>query len=44
MDTGSIISQKSFPIAGRDRAQVEEEIHKLEHELYPATLQQLFNQ
>lgn len=42
MDTGSIISQKSFPIEGRDRAAVEAEIHKLEHELYPATLQELF--
>ncbi|TWT13488.1 phosphoribosylglycinamide formyltransferase [Planomicrobium sp. CPCC 101079] len=44
MDTGSIISQKSFPILGRDRAAVEAEIHKLEHELYPATLQKLFHQ
>jgi phosphoribosylglycinamide formyltransferase 1 len=42
MDTGSIISQRSFPIAGRKREAVEAEIHKLEHELYPATLQELF--
>jgi phosphoribosylglycinamide formyltransferase-1 len=42
MDTGSIISQKSFPIAGRGRSEVEDEIHRLEHELYPATLQELF--
>ncbi|PSL25538.1 phosphoribosylglycinamide formyltransferase-1 [Planomicrobium soli] len=44
MDTGSIISQQSFPVAGRGREAVEEEIHKLEHELYPATLQKLFHQ
>lgn len=44
MDTGSIISQQSFPVAGRGREEVEEEIHRLEHELYPATLQKLFHQ
>ncbi|MDN7243641.1 phosphoribosylglycinamide formyltransferase [Planococcus sp. N028] len=42
MDTGSIIAQQSFPIAGRKREAVEAEIHKIEHELYPATLQRLF--
>ena len=43
MDTGDIISQQSFPVAGRDREAVEREIHEIEHQLYPATLQQLFN-
>ena len=43
MDTGKIISQQSFPIAGRDREAVERDIHEIEHQLYPATLQQLFN-
>lgn len=43
MDTGKIISQQWFPINGRDRAEVEKEIHAIEHQLYPATLQQLFN-
>ncbi|RNF38451.1 phosphoribosylglycinamide formyltransferase [Planococcus salinus] len=43
MDTGKIISQESFPVAGRDRAAVEQKIHEIEHQLYPATLQQLFS-
>ena len=43
MDTGAIIAQQSFPVAGQDRAAVEQRIHAIEHELYPATLQQLFN-
>ena len=44
MDTGSIIAQRSFVIDGRDRETVEKEIHSIEHELYPATLQRLFTQ
>ncbi|MGI2329498.1 phosphoribosylglycinamide formyltransferase [Planococcus sp. YIM B11945] len=44
MDTGAIISQKAFPIAGKSREAVEKEIHELEHELYPETLQQLLHQ
>ncbi|HSI68239.1 MAG TPA: phosphoribosylglycinamide formyltransferase [Planococcus sp. (in: firmicutes)] len=43
MDTGTIISQKSFPVNDRSREQVEQQIHKIEHQLYPVTLQQLFN-
>lgn len=43
MDTGQIIAQQSFTINGRDREAVEKEIHAIEHRLYPATLQQLFN-
>jgi phosphoribosylglycinamide formyltransferase-1 len=35
--------QQSFPIAGRGREEVEQQIHQIEHELYPATLQQLFD-
>ncbi|WKA51975.1 phosphoribosylglycinamide formyltransferase [Planococcus liqunii] len=44
MDTGQIIAQQSFAIANRDREAVEQEIHAIEHRLYPATLQRLFNQ
>lgn len=43
MDTGQIIAQQSFAINGRDRGTVEQEIHAIEHQLYPATLQRLFN-
>lgn len=43
MDTGNIIAQQAFPIAGRGREEVEQQIHQIEHELYPATLQQLFD-
>ena len=43
MDTGSIISQQSFLVEGRGREEVEQQIHQIEHELYPATLQQLFD-
>ena len=43
MDTGSIIAQETFPVAGRGRVEVEDQIHAIEHRLYPATLQQLFS-
>lgn len=43
MDTGNIIAQQSFPVNGRGRDAVEKEIHAIEHQLYPATLQQMFN-
>ncbi len=43
MDTGSIITQQSFPVAGRGREEVEQQIHQIEHELYPAALQKLFD-
>ncbi|AIY04704.1 phosphoribosylglycinamide formyltransferase [Planococcus sp. PAMC 21323] len=43
MDTGNIIAQQSFPVLGRGREEVEQQIHQIEHELYPATLQQLFD-
>lgn len=44
MDTGKIIAQQSFSVDGRTREAIEKEIHEIEHQLYPATLQQLFNQ
>lgn len=44
MDTGKIIAQQSFAIGGRGREAVEQKIHAIEHQLYPATLQRLFNQ
>lgn len=43
MDTGPIIAQRSFRITSRDRETVETMIHRIEHELYPDTLQQLFS-
>ncbi|WP_422122612.1 phosphoribosylglycinamide formyltransferase [Planococcus sp. X10-3] len=42
MDTGNIIAQQSFSVNGRGREAVEQEIHAIEHRLYPVTLQQLF--
>lgn len=44
MDTGNIIAQQSFLVNGRDREAIEKEIHKIEHQLYPATLQRIFTQ
>ena len=44
MDTGKIIAQQAFKVAGLERNEVEKEIHAIEHSLYPATLQRLFNQ
>ena len=43
MDTGNIITQQSFRVAGRGREEVERQIHQIEHELYPAALQKLFD-
>lgn len=43
MDTGKIIAQQSFAVEEQDKETVEQRIHAIEHELYPATLQQLFN-
>lgn len=43
MDTGNIIVQESFKVNGRSREAVEKEIHAIEHKLYPAALQRLFN-
>ncbi len=43
MDTGMIIAQRSFPVNGQNRETVERKIHDIEHQLYPESLQQLFN-
>lgn len=44
MDTGPIIAQKAVEITeGETRESLEEKIHKMEHELYPAVLQKLVN-
>ncbi|AQQ52439.1 phosphoribosylglycinamide formyltransferase [Planococcus lenghuensis] len=43
MDTGPIIAQRTFRLDNRDRQTVEEAVHRIEHELYPATLQKLFS-
>ena len=42
MDTGTIISQKSFFDDSRDRTQIERKIHALEHELYARTLKEIW--
>lgn len=42
MDTGPVIAQRTCPVEGRGREELEREIHAIEHELYPATLQKLF--
>ncbi|MEI5907362.1 phosphoribosylglycinamide formyltransferase [Bacillus spongiae] len=45
MDTGKIIAQEAFPIPPTaTREKIEEEIHKIEHSLYPKTLNYLFYQ
>lgn len=43
MDTGPIISQKAVEVVVDDREATEERIHTVEHDLYPKTLQSLFN-
>ena len=42
MDTGKIIAQCAVDVVDGNREKTEEQIHKLEHLLYPKTLQQLF--
>jgi phosphoribosylglycinamide formyltransferase-1 len=42
MDTGPIIAQRAVPIHdGEPLEQLEERIHEVEHELYPAVLKTL---
>lgn len=43
MDTGAIIMQKSVDVIEGDRQQTEQAIHAVEHALYTAALQSLFN-
>lgn len=44
MDTGTIIAQKSIQLTGEESLEeVEGMIHAVEHRLYPATLENLFN-
>ncbi|MGM9949086.1 MAG: phosphoribosylglycinamide formyltransferase [Lysinibacillus sp.] len=43
MDTGPIISQQAVEVVVGDREATEEQIHTVEHDLYPRTLQSLFN-
>ncbi|MEE1132240.1 MAG: phosphoribosylglycinamide formyltransferase [Caryophanon sp.] len=42
MDTGPIIAQTAVNVIDGDREQTEEAVHKAEHALYTAALQQLF--
>ncbi|WP_141430368.1 phosphoribosylglycinamide formyltransferase [Bacillus sp. 03113] len=45
MDTGPIISQESINIDQEDtKESLQEKVHKIEHQLYPAVLNKLFNQ
>ena len=42
VDTGPPIVQREVPVpAGRDRAQLEEAIHAVEHELYPEAIRMI---
>ena len=43
MDTGPIIAQEAVEVCDGDRTATEERIHQVEHELYPKTLNSLFN-
>lgn len=42
MDTGPIIAQRAVEVVEGDREATEARIHQVEHELYPQTLKQLF--
>lgn len=43
LDGGAIIAQQSFPVKiGSTRDEIENEIHRIEHRLYPKALQQLW--
>ncbi|AXF57526.1 phosphoribosylglycinamide formyltransferase [Salicibibacter kimchii] len=45
MDTGEIIQQETVPITSEDtKTSLEEKIKRVEHQLYPETLQQLFEE
>ncbi|ALC83877.1 MULTISPECIES: phosphoribosylglycinamide formyltransferase [Bacillus] len=45
MDTGPIIAQRALPIQeGETREQLENKMHKLEHELYPEVIKKLLQQ
>ena len=42
VDTGPTIAQREVPVAaGRDRAELEEAIHAVEHELYPEAIRMI---
>ncbi|WP_102693847.1 phosphoribosylglycinamide formyltransferase [Rummeliibacillus pycnus] len=43
MDTGTIIMQRAVDVIDGDRDQTEQAIHEVEHEIYPAALQSLFD-
>lgn len=45
VDTGPVIAQREVPVPpDRDRERLEEEIHAVEHELYPATIRTIARQ
>ncbi len=44
MDTGSIIEQDAFKLYGNEtHAEIEEQVHAIEHRLYPRVLERLLN-
>ena len=43
-DEGKIISQKAFEYYGNDIEELETMIHKVEHELYPRTINELLKE
>ena len=44
IDEGKIISQKAFEYYGKDIEELETMIHKVEHELYPRTINELLKE
>jgi phosphoribosylglycinamide formyltransferase-1 len=44
IDEGKIISQKAFEYYGNDIEELETMIHKVEHELYPRTINELLKE
>ena len=44
IDEGKIISQKAFEYYGNDIEEIETMIHKVEHELYPRTINELLKE
>lgn len=44
IDGGRIIAQRAFEYYGDDIVELEDRIHKLEHELYPQTIKKLIKE
>ena len=44
IDGGTIIAQRAFEYHGSDRAEVEQKIHAIEHELFPQAVQKIISE